>query len=59
MEKRCDNCRFWQQIFNLTSRGYCRRYPPQQVSEVHSEGRHDARFPYTDGDQWCGEHKNG
>jgi len=49
-QEKCENCRFWFDDKNCTQRGkvgYCRIYPPGFTV--------DARWPVTEGHEWCGE----
>ena len=54
-EQRCENCRFWQ--LTGEARGQCRRYAPR--SERTREGsRCTTIWPFTQGNDWCGEHQS-
>jgi len=50
----CENCLyFYERIVDYgVRRGECRRFPPQDTSP----GEY-VRWPYTEGDGWCGEYK--
>jgi hypothetical protein len=55
MRPRCDGCWYWtkdSQSLPEKPRGMCRRFPPV----VLAPGPHSLR-PFTDGDDFCGEHK--
>lgn len=53
MAVRCDTCRFFD-AFGSTSRGVCRRYAPRAYTS-NSDGRTETWWPFTHGDEWCGE----
>ena len=45
MKKTCENCRFWEPLSGMASRGICRKEPPNV--------RHG--FPTVQKDDWCGQ----
>ena len=61
---RCDNCRFWQQLYwepptrsDYREVGECRRSSPTLVGEMRGAraGIHRRVFPVTEEGDWCGE----
>jgi len=50
MERRCDNCEWWDRNEERNG-GYCQRFPPQ----CHPDD--DGMWPWTDVGDWCGEFK--
>lgn len=62
MERRCENCVWWEPNETERDCGLCRRYPPQLSSRA--DGRYEnwklwgeTLYPATLNSDWCGEFK--
>lgn len=56
-DRKCDNCKYYEEYNEESINGLCHRFPPQVYPE-HPDRTHDrssSKQPEVYGDDWCGE----